>query len=62
MNAKRDAVCLNAGVGCYVYGMADTIEEGVALAKKTLQSGKATEVLQTWIEASQEIAKASSKK
>jgi len=62
MNAKRDAVCLNAGVGCYVYGMSDTIEEGVALAKKTLQSGKATEVLQTWIETSQEIAKASSKK
>ena len=61
MNAKRDAVCLNAGVGCYVYGMSDTIEEGVALAKKTLQSGKATEVLQTWIETSQEIAKASSK-
>ena len=59
MNAKRDAVCLNAGVGCYVYGMSDTIEEGVALAKKTLQSGKATEVLQTWIEVSQEIAKAS---
>ena len=62
MNAKRDAVCLNAGVGCYVYGMSDTIEEGVALAKKTLQSGKATEVLQTWIEVSQEIAKASSSK
>jgi len=41
--------------------MSDTIEEGVALAKKTLQSGKATEVLQTWIETSQEIAKASSK-
>ena len=61
MNAKRDAVCLNAGVGCYVYGMSDTIEEGVALANKTLQSGKATEVLQTWIETSQEIAKASSK-
>lgn len=58
MNAKRDSICLNAGVGCYVYGLTDTIEEGVALAKKTLQSGKATEVLKTWIESSQEIAAA----
>lgn len=58
MNAKRDSICLNAGVGCYVYGLTDTIEEGVALAKKTLQSGKATEVLENWIKSSQEIAAA----
>eukprot|EP00562_Extubocellulus_spinifer_P006048 CAMPEP_0178517966 /NCGR_PEP_ID=MMETSP0696-20121128/25988_1 /TAXON_ID=265572 /ORGANISM="Extubocellulus spinifer, Strain CCMP396" /LENGTH=363 /DNA_ID=CAMNT_0020148463 /DNA_START=220 /DNA_END=1311 /DNA_ORIENTATION=+ len=58
MNAKRDSICLNAGVGCYVYGLTDTIEEGVALAKKTLQSGKATEVLKAWIESSQAIAAA----
>lgn len=60
MNAKRDSICLNAGVGCYVYGLTDSIEEGVALAKKTLQSGKATDVLKNWIESSQEIAAASS--
>ena len=56
MNAKRDSICLNAGVGCYVYGIAGTIEEGVDMARKTLQSGKATEVLKTWIEASQAVA------
>lgn len=56
MNAKRDSICLNAGVGCYVYGLAGTIEEGVDMARKTLQSGKATEVLKTWIEASQAVA------
>lgn len=58
MNAKRDSTCLNAGVGCYVYGLTDSIEDGVALAKTTLQSGKATEVLKTWIEVSQAIAAA----
>eukprot|EP00565_Helicotheca_tamesis_P008050 CAMPEP_0185730206 /NCGR_PEP_ID=MMETSP1171-20130828/8878_1 /TAXON_ID=374046 /ORGANISM="Helicotheca tamensis, Strain CCMP826" /LENGTH=357 /DNA_ID=CAMNT_0028399209 /DNA_START=136 /DNA_END=1209 /DNA_ORIENTATION=+ len=56
-DAKRDAIVLNAGVGCYVYGAAETIEEGCALARKTLESGKATEVLQKWIESSQRIKK-----
>jgi len=54
-NAKRDAVCLNAGFGIYVYGLADTIEEGVRLARSTLESGKATELLETWVKASNEV-------
>uniref|UniRef100_A0A6U3RJP5 anthranilate phosphoribosyltransferase n=2 Tax=Ditylum brightwellii TaxID=49249 RepID=A0A6U3RJP5_9STRA len=54
-NAKRDSIVLNAGVGCYVYGAADSIEEGCKLARETLESGKATETLQKWIEASQRI-------
>jgi anthranilate phosphoribosyltransferase len=59
-NAKRDSIVLNAGVGIYVYGgLADTIEEACQLARDTLESGKATELLQTWIAASQEIAAAS---
>jgi len=53
-NAKRDSVVLNAGVGCYVYGLVDSIPEGVALARSTLESGKAIEVLEKWIVASQE--------
>jgi anthranilate phosphoribosyltransferase len=55
-DAKRDSIVLNAGVGCYVYGLTDSIEEGCKLARTTLNSGKASELLQTWIEASQKIA------
>lgn len=53
-NAKRDSIVLNAGVGCYVYGLVENIPEGVALARSTLESGKAIEVLEKWIIASQE--------
>jgi anthranilate phosphoribosyltransferase len=55
-NAKRHAVILNAGLGCFVYGLTDSIETGCALARTTLESGKAHEVLQEWIAVSQEIA------
>eukprot|EP00586_Coscinodiscus_wailesii_P020414 CAMPEP_0172502752 /NCGR_PEP_ID=MMETSP1066-20121228/162576_1 /TAXON_ID=671091 /ORGANISM="Coscinodiscus wailesii, Strain CCMP2513" /LENGTH=359 /DNA_ID=CAMNT_0013278123 /DNA_START=148 /DNA_END=1227 /DNA_ORIENTATION=+ len=57
-NAKRDSIVLNAGVGCYVYGMVDSIEDGVQLARETLESGKATELLTKWIEVSQTIKSA----
>jgi anthranilate phosphoribosyltransferase len=57
-DAKRDAIVLNAGMGIYVYGLADSIEGGCKLARETLESGKATELLQKWIVASQEIAAA----
>jgi anthranilate phosphoribosyltransferase len=56
-NAKRDAIVLNAGVGIYVYGLADSIESGVDLARKALVSGKADETLKKWIETSQKIRK-----
>ena len=55
-NAKKDSIVLNAGVGCYVYGLTETIEEGCALAKKTLVDGKGEEVLKKWKEVSKEIA------
>ncbi len=55
-NAKRDSIVLNAGVGCYVYGLVGSIPEGVALARSTLESGKAIEVLNKWITASNEAA------
>ena len=57
-DAKRDSIVLNAGVGCYVYGLTPTIEEGCSLARKTLQSGKAAELLEKWIKVSQEVASA----
>jgi anthranilate phosphoribosyltransferase len=54
-DAKRDSIVLNAGVGCYVYGLTPTIEEGCELARETLNSGKAAELLQKWIEVSQQV-------
>ena len=56
-DAKRDAIVLNAGFGCYVYGLTPTIEEGCALARSTLNSGRASAVLEDWIRVSQEISK-----
>jgi len=56
-DAKRDAIVVNAGVGCYVYGLTPTIEDVCQLARTTLEAGKAEELLGTWIQASQDIAK-----
>jgi len=55
-NAKRDSIVLNAGVGCYVYGLVDSIPEGCSLARETLNSGKADDKLKEWIECSQAVA------
>ncbi|CAJ1955709.1 unnamed protein product [Cylindrotheca closterium] len=57
-DAKRDAIVLNAGVGCYIYGASPNIEEGCKLARTTLESGKAAELLKKWVAASQKIAAA----
>lgn len=43
--AKRDIVLLNAGATLYVGGVADSIEAGIRLAAQTIDSGKATEIL-----------------
>ena len=58
-DAKRDSIVLNAGVGCYVYGLSSSIEDGCSLARTTLESGKAAELLERWITVSQEIASSS---
>ena len=42
---KRDVVLLNAGAAIYVSGKADSIEEGIELASKSIDSGKALEKL-----------------
>jgi anthranilate phosphoribosyltransferase len=54
-DAKRDAVVLNAGFGCYVYGLASTVADGIKLARSALEAGKAAQKLQDWIETSQAI-------
>jgi len=55
-DAKRDSIVLNAGVGCWIYGLSNSIEDGCKLARTTLESGKASDLLQKWITVSQEIA------
>lgn len=50
--AKRDIVVLNAGATLYVGGLAESIESGILLAQKTIESGKALEVLEKLIQLS----------
>lgn len=50
--AKADAVVLNAGVALYIAGKAATIKDGIALARETIASGKATQELNELIAAS----------
>ncbi|MBQ0078669.1 MAG: anthranilate phosphoribosyltransferase [Eubacterium sp.] len=49
---KRNAVLLNAGASLYIYGKADTMEDGVKLAAELIDSGKAYETLEKIIEVS----------
>lgn len=53
--AKRDIVCLNAGAAIYIAGIANSIEEGIKLAEKSIDEGKAFEKLQEVIKATQNI-------
>lgn len=46
---KRNAVLMNAGAGLYLGGKADSIKEGILLAEKLIDSGKALETLQQLI-------------
>lgn len=49
---KRQAVCLNAGAALYAAGSAETVEAGVRLAEYLIDSGRAMEKLQQFVEAS----------
>ena len=46
---KRGAVLMNAGAGLYLSGKAETWEEGVSMAAKLIDSGKAAETLEKLI-------------
>lgn len=54
--AKRDIVVFNAAAGFYIAGKVASLLEGIALAKETLDSGKALDKLEALIELSQEEA------
>ena len=49
---KRDAVLMNAGASLYIGGKADSIADGIKLAAELIDSGKANEVLDKFIEVS----------
>lgn len=49
---KRNAVLLNAGAALYIGGKAETMKEGVKLAGEIIDSGKALETLNKFIEVS----------
>ena len=48
-DAKADAVILNAGAGIYLMNGATSIEEGIKIARETINSGKAYETLQNFV-------------
>lgn len=50
--AKRNIVLLNAGATLYAGGMCSSIEEGIKLAQKTINSGKAALIIDALVEAS----------
>ncbi|MCH5202045.1 MAG: anthranilate phosphoribosyltransferase [Oscillospiraceae bacterium] len=50
--AMYEIVLLNAGLGIYVGGKADTIKEGIDVAKEMIESGKALKKLNEFVELS----------
>jgi anthranilate phosphoribosyltransferase len=52
----RDLAALNAGAAIYVAGRADTLESGVRAAEQALDSGAATEALDTLVALTQQLA------
>lgn len=48
-DARADSVLINAGAGIYLMNGAQSIDEGIGIARETIQSGKAYETLQNFI-------------
>ncbi len=53
--AYRDTVVLNAAIGLFANGKARTIEEGITLAKESIDSGSALQKLQLLIQESNRV-------
>ncbi len=52
--AKRNAVLLNAGAGLFVAGKAETLQDGVSMAAKLIDSGLACKKLEEFVKRSNE--------
>lgn len=48
---ERSLAVLNAGAAIYVAGAAETLEEGVRAAERSVDSGAAAAILERWVEA-----------
>ena len=57
-SAYFDTVVLNAGIGFFAYGLAETMKEGIDLAKDSIFSGRAMEKLEAVIAYSQQMKEA----
>ena len=53
--SKRNVVLLNAGCAIYVAGKADSIEDGIKKAAEMIDSGKALETLNKFVELSNKV-------
>ncbi|MDO4182024.1 MAG: anthranilate phosphoribosyltransferase [Coriobacteriia bacterium] len=51
-DCKADTVLLNAAAGLYLNGQAESLEEGIILARKLIANGKALATLERYIEVS----------
>lgn len=51
---KREVVMLNAGMALYIYGKAETLQDGIALAGKLIDDGSAMRKLEEFAKYSQE--------
>ncbi len=51
---KRDVVLLNAGACLYLYGKADTLQDGIALAQQVLDSGCALATMHAFVQATKQ--------
>ncbi len=47
-SARLEAVCLNAGASLYLTRRAETVTEGIELAREIIQSGKARGLMEKW--------------
>lgn len=54
-SAYLDTVLINAGIGLFAHGHAETIKEGVAMAKDSIGSGRALQKLETVVAYSEQL-------
>lgn len=57
-----DTVILNAGIGFFAYGLADTMKEGIDMAKDSILSGRALEKLENVVAYSKQVVQEESAK
>lgn len=57
IDPRRDTIVLNAGLGLYVYGMSESIEEGCKRAREVLDAGGAEEKFRHFMETTQRLKK-----